>query len=62
MNRKPDVVLVLAAVFALGLLLTLMLPLAANESVADPASALEAGVLLTEQPVPVPDITVVPQP
>lgn len=62
MKRKPDVVLILAAAFALGVLLTLMLPLAANDSVADTASALEAGVLLTEEPQPIPEITVHPKP
>lgn len=57
MKRKPDVMLILAATFAIGVLLTLLLPLAANDSVADPSSALEAGVLLTEQaqsPVEIP--------
>jgi hypothetical protein len=40
--------LILAAAFALGVLLTLLLPLAANDSVAGPASELQAGVLLPE--------------
>ena len=48
MKRKPDFVLVLAATFALGVLLTLLLPLAANNSVADPASELQAGVIIPE--------------
>lgn len=52
MKRKPDVVLILAATFVLGVLLTLLLPLAANDSVADPAAALEAGVILPEEPAP----------
>jgi hypothetical protein len=47
-KRKPDFVLVLAATFALGVLLTLLLPLAANNSVADPASELQAGVIIPE--------------
>ncbi|MEZ5502109.1 MAG: hypothetical protein R3E50_05425 [Halioglobus sp.] len=46
MKRKPDVVLVLAAAFALGVLLTLLLPLTATDSVADPASELQAGVII----------------
>lgn len=48
MKRKPDIVLMLTAAFVVGVLLTLMLPLAANDSVADPASELQAGVLFTE--------------
>lgn len=48
MKRKPDFVLVLAAAFAVGVLLTLLLPLAANDSVADPASPLQAGVIIPE--------------
>ncbi|MBK6508530.1 MAG: hypothetical protein IPG64_19000 [Haliea sp.] len=48
MKRKPDIVLMLTAAFVVGVLLTLMLPLAANNSVADPASELQAGVLFTE--------------
>lgn len=47
-KSKPDVVLVLAATFALGVLMTLLLPLAANHSVADPASELHAGVIIPE--------------
>jgi len=47
-KRKPDLVLVLTAAFALGVVLTLLLPLAANHSVADPASALQAGVIIPE--------------
>ncbi|MCP4211829.1 MAG: hypothetical protein GY764_10165 [Halieaceae bacterium] len=48
MKRKPDLVLVLTVAFALGVVLTLLLPLAANHSVADPASALQAGVIIPE--------------
>jgi uncharacterized protein involved in exopolysaccharide biosynthesis len=47
-KRKPDIVLMLTAAFVVGVLLTLLLPLAANNSVADPASELQAGVLFTE--------------
>jgi uncharacterized protein involved in exopolysaccharide biosynthesis len=47
-KRKPDIVLLLTAAFVVGVLLTLLLPLAANNSVADPASELQAGVLFTE--------------
>ena len=45
---KPDVLLVLLAVFGLGVLLTLMLPMAARDTVAAPASELHAGILLDE--------------
>jgi hypothetical protein len=45
-KRKPDLVLILAAAFALGVLLTLLLPLAANNSVAGPVSELQAGIVL----------------
>jgi hypothetical protein len=47
-KRTPDFVLVLAAVFAVGVVLTLLLPLAANNSVADPASELQAGVIIPQ--------------
>jgi hypothetical protein len=39
--------LVLAASFGLGVLLTLMLPMASGETVAAPASPLQAGVIGT---------------
>ncbi|MFT6288102.1 MAG: hypothetical protein ACJA09_002859 [Alcanivorax sp.] len=48
MKRKPDFLLVLMAVFGLGVLLTLMLPTAASNTVAVPASALQAGVIVQE--------------
>ncbi|MCB1687843.1 MAG: hypothetical protein KDI33_05135 [Halioglobus sp.] len=48
MKRKPDIVLILAAAFVLGVLVTLFLPLTSNHSVADPASELQAGVLFTD--------------
>jgi hypothetical protein len=61
-KRKPDVMLILAAAFAVGVLLTLLLPLAANDSIADPASALEAGVLLTEPTQTLPEVPGTAQP
>jgi hypothetical protein len=45
-KRKPDLMLILAAAFAVGVLLTLLLPLASNNSVAGPVSELQAGVIL----------------
>ncbi len=48
MKRKPDVLLILVAVFGLGVVLTLMLPMAANDTVAAPASELQAGVIIRD--------------
>ncbi|MFV8819095.1 hypothetical protein [Haliea sp. E17] len=48
MDRKPDLMLVLMAVFGFGLVISLMLPMAANETVAAPASELQAGVIIEE--------------
>jgi hypothetical protein len=45
-KRKPDLLLILVAVFGLGVVLTLMLPMAANDTVAAPASELQAGVII----------------
>jgi hypothetical protein len=44
-KRKPDLILVLLAVFGLGVVLTLLMPISASHSVAEPASALQAGVI-----------------
>lgn len=38
--------MVLMAVFGIGVVITLMLPMAANDTVAEPASELQAGVLI----------------
>ena len=46
--RKPDFVLILAAAFGLGVLLTLLLPMAANDTEAAPASELQAGVIIRD--------------
>ncbi len=48
MKHKPDVIVVLVAAFGLGVLLTLLLPMAANDTVAAPASPLQAGLILSE--------------
>lgn len=49
MKSKPDFVLVLVAAFAVGVVVTLMLPTSASNSVAAaPASQLQAGVLPAE--------------
>ena len=46
-KSKPDLMLIVMAAFGVGVLLTLMLP-AANNSVAEPVSALQAGVLIDD--------------
>lgn len=48
MKSKPDLLLVLMAAFGLGVLVTLLLPLAANDTVAAPASELQAGVIMLD--------------
>jgi len=47
-KQKPDLVLVLIAAFGLGVLVTLLLPMAANDTVAGPASELQAGIILRD--------------
>lgn len=48
MKQKPDLMLILMAAFGVGVLVTLMLPTAANDTVAAPASELQAGVIIWE--------------
>lgn len=48
MTRKPDIVFLLVAAFAVGVLLTALLPLAASDTVAAPASELQAGVIVRD--------------
>ena len=48
MKRKPDLLLILVAVFGIGVVLTLMLPMTANDTVAAPASELQAGVIIRD--------------
>ena len=48
MKRKPDFVLVLMLAFGLGVVITLLTPMAANDTVAAPASELQAGVIILE--------------
>ena len=47
-KRKPDFLLILMAAFGVGVLLTLALPMAANNTVAAPASELQAGVIIRD--------------
>ncbi len=48
MTRKPDLMLILMAVFSMGVVVTLLLPMAASETVAAPASELQAGIIIQE--------------
>ena len=48
MKTKPDLMLILMAVFGMGVVVTVLLPLAANDAVAAPASELQAGVIIYE--------------
>lgn len=48
MTRKPDLIFILMVAFGLGVLVTLLLPLAANDTVAAPASELQAGVIIQD--------------
>jgi len=45
-KSKPDLLVILMAVFGLGVAATLIIPMTSNESVAAPASELQAGVIL----------------
>jgi hypothetical protein len=47
-TRKPDPLIILLLAFGLGVLLTLLLPLSANDTVAAPASELQAGVIFQD--------------
>lgn len=48
LTRKPDLLFVLMVAFGLGVLVTLLVPLAANDTVAAPASELQAGVIIKD--------------
>ena len=48
MKRKPDFLLVLLVAFGIGVAVTLMVPMAANDTVAAPASPLQAGGIIQE--------------
>ncbi|MCB1695107.1 MAG: hypothetical protein KDI10_09320 [Halioglobus sp.] len=48
MTRKPDLLFVLLVAFGIGVVVTLLLPLAANDTVAAPASELQAGVIIQD--------------
>jgi hypothetical protein len=44
-SSKPDFIVVLAAAFGIGVLITLLLPVVASDTVAAPASELQAGIV-----------------
>ncbi len=46
MKSKPDVMLILLAAFGMGVLLTVMLPVTTSDTVAAPASELQAGIII----------------
>ncbi len=50
MKQRPDMLLVLSAIFGLGVVVTLMLPMSANSSAnlsaEAPVSPLQAGVVI----------------
>jgi hypothetical protein len=48
LKRKPDLMLLLLLAFGVGVLVTLLLPLAANDTAAAPASELHVGVILED--------------
>lgn len=48
-KKKPDLLVVLLAVFGLGVAVTLLMPVSSSRSVAEPASALQAGVFSADQ-------------
>jgi hypothetical protein len=47
-KRKPDFLLVLMVAFGVAVAVTLMMPMAANDTVAAPASELHAGVIILD--------------
>tara|TARA_R110000787_G_scaffold126974_2_gene238252 strand:- start:363 stop:509 length:147 start_codon:yes stop_codon:yes gene_type:complete len=47
-KSKPDFILVLIAAFGIGVLVTMLLPLSASDTVAAPASELQAGLIINE--------------
>jgi len=47
-KSKPDFILVLIAAFGIGVLVTMLLPLSATDTVAAPASELQAGLIINE--------------
>ena len=49
MKNKPDMLVILLAAFGLGVALTLLIPMSSSRTVAEPVSALQAGVFTAEE-------------
>ena len=49
MKTKPDMILVLLAIFGLGVAITLLMPFSSSHSVAEPVSPLQAGVYMESE-------------
>ena len=49
-KRKPDLMLILLAIFGLGVVVTLLVPMSSTHSVAEPVSLLQAGVYSQTEP------------
>ncbi len=47
-KRKPDMLLILLAAFGVGVLVTMFVPMTASDTIAAPASELQAGVILLD--------------
>ena len=47
-KRTPDTLLILMAAFGLGVALTLILPMISSDTVAAPASPLQAGLIVSD--------------
>ena len=45
-KRKPDLMLILLAIFGLGVVVTLLVPMSLSRSIAEPVSPLQAGVIM----------------
>jgi hypothetical protein len=45
-KKKPDMILVLLAIFGLGVVVTLLMPFSSSHSVAEPISPLQAGIFI----------------
>ena len=49
MKKKPDLLVVLMAAFGIGVLITMLVPMSSSRTVAEPVSALQAGVLTADE-------------
>lgn len=49
MKKQPDLLVILLAAFGLGVALTLLVPMSSSRTVAEPVSALQAGVFTADE-------------